>query len=60
MSKRIIEKVLKQRRHRREKLRKLREKFKLAKTEQEKQQILKKVAKISPSLKTEDFISSIK
>ncbi len=60
MSKRIVERALKKRRHRREKIRKLREKFKLAKTEEEKRKILEKVSKISPSLKVEDFIASVK
>ncbi len=60
MSKRIIERALIKRRHRREKIRKLKEKFKLAKTEEEKKRILEKVSKISPSLKIEDFIASVK
>lgn len=60
MSKRLIDRELKKRRLRREKLRKLREKFKLAKTEDEKQRILEKVSRISPSLKIEDFLASVK
>lgn len=60
MSKRHIQKELRKRRLRREKLRKLREKFKLAKTEEEKARILEKVLKISPSLKIEQFLASIK
>ncbi len=60
MSKRIIERALIKRRHRREKIRKIKEKFKLAKTEEEKKRILEKVSKISPSLKIEDFIASVK
>lgn len=60
MGRRLVDRELIKRRHRREKLRKLREKFKLAKTEEEKAKILAKVAKISPSLKVEDFLSSIK
>lgn len=60
MSKRITDRALKKRRLRREKLRKLREKFKLAKNETEKKHILEKVSKIAPSLKIEDFIASIK
>lgn len=60
MSKRHIQKELRKRRLRREKLRKLREKFKLAKTEEEKARILEKVSKISPSLKIEQFLASVK
>ncbi|ODA44211.1 hypothetical protein THER_1050 [Thermodesulfovibrio sp. N1] len=60
MSRRLVERDLKKRRHRREKLSKLREKFKLAKTEEEKKRILNKVSKIAPSLKVEDFLASIK
>jgi len=60
MSRRIVERDLKKRRLRREKLSKLREKFKLAKTEEEKTRILNKVSKIAPSLKVEDFLASVK
>lgn len=60
MSKRLIDRELKKRRLRREKLKKLREKFKVAKTEEEKSFIFKKVSKIAPNVKIEDFISSIK
>lgn len=60
MSKRLIDRELKKRRLRREKLRKLREKFKLTKTEEEKKRILEKVSRISPSLKIEDFLASVK
>ncbi len=60
MGRRLIDRELRKRRHRKEKLRKLREKFKLTRTEEEKSKILAKVAKISPSLKIEDFLSSIK
>lgn len=60
MSKRLVEKELRKRRLRREKLRKLREKFKMAKNEEEKKRILEKVLKISPSIRIEDFIASIK
>lgn len=60
MSRRIVERDLKKRRLRREKLSKLREKFKLAKTEEEKIRILNKVSKIAPSLKVEDFLASVK
>ncbi|MDI1471751.1 MAG: hypothetical protein QMD43_01265 [Thermodesulfovibrio sp.] len=60
MSRRLVERDLKKRRHRREKLSKLREKFKLAKTEEEKKRILNKVSKIAPSLKIEDFLASVK
>ncbi|GAB6184044.1 DUF6800 family protein [Thermodesulfovibrio hydrogeniphilus] len=60
MSKRMVERALIKRRHRREKIGKLREKFKLAKTEEEKKRIIEKVSRISPSLKIEDFIASVK
>ncbi|MEN2985510.1 MAG: DUF6800 family protein [Thermodesulfovibrionaceae bacterium] len=60
MGRRLIDRELRKRRHRREKLRKLREKFKLARTEEEKAKILQKVSKISPLLKIEDFLASIK
>ncbi|GAQ94351.1 hypothetical protein TAGGR_1531 [Thermodesulfovibrio aggregans] len=60
MSKRLIDRELRKRRLRREKLKKLREKFKEAKSEDEKKRILEKVSKISPSLKIEQFIASVK
>ncbi|WP_353683312.1 DUF6800 family protein [Thermodesulfovibrio sp. 3907-1M] len=60
MSKRLVDRELKKRRLRREKLRKLREKFKEAKNEEEKKLILEKVSKIAPSLKIEHFIASVK
>lgn len=60
MSRRLVDRELRKRRLRREKLRKLREKFKEAKTEEEKNLILQKVMKISPSLKIENFLSSVK
>lgn len=60
MGRRLIDRELRKRRHRKEKLRKLREKFKLTRTEEEKSKIIAKVTKISPSLKIEDFLSSIK
>ncbi|MCS7163881.1 MAG: DUF6800 family protein [Thermodesulfovibrio sp.] len=60
MSKRLVEKELRKRRLRREKLRKLREKFKMAKTEEEKKKILEKVSKIAPTVKIEEFIASVK
>lgn len=60
MSKRLVDRELRKRRLRREKLKKLREKFKEAKSEEEKKRILEKVSKISPSLKIEQFIASVK
>lgn len=60
MGRRLIEKELKKRRHRREKLRKFREKFKLSKTQEEKNSILEKASKVSPYLKIEDFLGSTK
>lgn len=60
MSKRLIDRDLRKRRLRREKLRKLRERFKEAKTEEERNLILQKVLKISPSLKIESLLASIK
>ncbi len=60
MSRPPREAELRRRRNRREKLRKLREKYKLAKTEAEKSAILEKAFRISPSMTLEDFLSAIK
>lgn len=60
MSRPLREAELRARRHRREKLKKLRERYKLAKTEDEKTAILQKVFRISPSIKIEDFLAHIK
>lgn len=59
MSKPIHVKQIRKKRKREEKLRKLREKFKLAKTNQERQKILDKVGKIAPWLKVEDFLAPL-
>lgn len=47
---------LRRRRNRREKLRKLREKYKLATSEAERTAILEKALRISPSIRMEDFL----
>ncbi len=60
MSKRLVDRELRKRRLRREKLKKLRKKFKMAKNEEEKKYILEKVLKIAPSVKIEEFIASVK
>ena len=49
-----------QRRVRKEKLKKLRAKFTLAKTSQEKEKILEKVKRIAPWLSEEEFLEPIK
>ncbi len=49
--------VFQRRRKRREKLKKLREKYKLAKTDQEREKILEKVRKIAPWLSKEEFLN---
>jgi len=51
---------LRQRRNRKQKLKKLREKFVLAKTKEEKEKILEKVFKIAPRLTEEEFLKPIK
>lgn len=60
MSKRLVDRELRKRRLRREKLKKLRKRFKMAKNEEEKKYILEKVLKIAPSVKIEEFIASVK
>lgn len=52
--------LIKKRRKRREKLRKLREKYILAKTEEEKSGILEKVRKICPTLSVQEFMEQVK
>jgi len=49
-----------QRRVRKEKLKKLRAKFALAKTSSEKEKILEKVKKVAPWLSEEEFIEPLK
>jgi hypothetical protein len=51
---------LHQRRKRKEKLRKLRSKYALAKTNQEKEKILEKVKRIAPWLSEEEFLEPLK
>jgi len=51
---------LRQRRNRKQKLKKLREKFALAKTKEEKEKILEKDFKIAPWLTEEEFLKPIK
>ncbi|MCD6284055.1 hypothetical protein J7J12_02245 [bacterium] len=53
-------KYIRKKRKRKEKLRKLREKYKLAKTQDEKDKILEKVWKIAPWISREEFLNSIK
>ena len=53
-------KYIRRKRKRREKLRKLREKYKLAKTQNEKDKILEKVWKIAPWISKEEFLSPLK
>jgi hypothetical protein len=48
------------RRKRREKLRKLRSRYSLAKTNQEKEKILEKVKRIAPWLSEEEFLEPLK
>lgn len=60
MSRPWREAELRRRRNRREKLRKLKERYKLAKTEAEKSAILEKAFRISPQMRLEDFLSPIK
>ncbi|MBC7189493.1 hypothetical protein H5U35_04670 [Candidatus Aerophobetes bacterium] len=52
--------LIKKHRKRREKLRKLREKYILAKTEEEKGRILEKVRKICPTLSVQEFMEQVK
>jgi len=59
MSRQWREAELHRRRHRREKLKKLREKYKLAKTEAERAAIIEKAFKISPLMRLEDFLAPI-
>jgi hypothetical protein len=58
MGKRTHILTIQRKRRRKEKLRKLRKKYKLAKTEQEKKKILEKVKKIAPWLSEEEFLPS--
>lgn len=47
-------------RNRREKLRKLRLRYRLAKTEAERSAILEKAFRLSPQMRLEDFLSAIR
>lgn len=60
MSKPTHIKTIEKRRKRREKLKKLREKYLLAKTKEEKERILEKVRKIAPWLSEEKFLAPLK
>jgi len=57
MTKQTHKKIFERRRKRREKLKRLREKYKLAKTKVEKEKILEKVRKIAPWLSEEEFLN---
>jgi len=60
MSKPTHIKTIEKRRKRREKLKKLREKYLLAKTKEEKERILEKLRKIAPWLSEEEFLAPLK
>ena len=60
MSKPTHIKTIEKRRKRREKLKKLREKYLLAKTKEEKERILEKLRKIAPWLSEEGFLAPLK
>jgi hypothetical protein len=60
MSKPTHIKTIEKRRKRRAKLKKLREKYLLAKTKEEKEKILEKVRKITPWLSEEEFLAPLK
>ncbi|MGE4554913.1 MAG: DUF6800 family protein [Candidatus Paceibacterota bacterium] len=51
---------LRQKRKRKQKLKKLREKYILAKTQEEKEKILEKVFKIAPWLTEEEFLKPLR
>lgn len=51
---------VKKRRKRREKLRKLRDKYLKAKTDKEREEIIEKMKKITPYLSKEEFLAPIK
>ncbi|MFN3468035.1 MAG: DUF6800 family protein [Candidatus Brocadiales bacterium] len=60
MSKPTHPKVIARRRHRREKLVKLRRKYAAATTEAERQRIFEKACKIAPTLTWEQFIAPLR
>jgi hypothetical protein len=59
MSKPTHPKVIARRRHRREKLRKLRQKYAAATSEQERQRILEKAFKVAPTITREQFLAPL-
>ena len=60
MSQAIRRNELHARRVRRQRLRKLRARYAKAKTNAEKEQILQKVARVAPSISTEQFLGPLK
>ncbi len=61
MTAKLLRKIeIHRRRVRREKLKKLREKYKSAQTEEEKKKIIEKMKKITPWLSEEEFLAPIK
>jgi predicted RNA-binding protein Jag len=52
--------IIKLKQKRKKKIKKLREKYKLAKTEEEKRKIIEKALKINPNLTEEEFLKFIK
>jgi hypothetical protein len=52
-------KVIRRRRHRREKLRKLRRRYLAASTPEEREQILEKVFRVAPTVTREQFLASL-
>ncbi|MCD6407198.1 hypothetical protein J7L81_04945 [Candidatus Aerophobetes bacterium] len=58
--KRHVERIIAKRRKRKEKLRKLREKYLAAKTDEERQKVLDKAKRIAPWLSQEEFLEPIR
>jgi hypothetical protein len=52
-------KVIRRRRHRREKLRKLRQRYLAASTAEEREKILEKVFRVAPTVTREQFLASL-
>lgn len=60
MKGRLHETELHRRRHRREKIRKLREKYLKAESEEERKKIIEKVLRVNPYITEEEFLAPIK
>lgn len=60
MKGRIKETELNRKRHRKWKIKKLREKYLMAQSEEERKKIIEKALKVNPYLKVEDFLKPIK